>query len=80
MIKKERGDTGMRVVYVHHRLPKTNLQSVSGDSPEDEGQGGYEGSDEKADPDGASEEEFLDVGFADAKGTEGSGFGLPEED
>jgi hypothetical protein len=53
---------------------------VTGDGPKEEGEGDDKGRDEEGDPDGASKEELLYVGLADAERAEWGGLGLAEED
>ena len=55
-------------------------QPVPGHGPEDHGQRDGAGGDEDGDPDGAAEQQFLDVWLADAQRPEGCGLGLAEED
>ena len=53
---------------------------MPGHCPEDHRQRDSARRHEDRDPDGTTKKEFLDVGFADVKRAEGSGFGLAEED
>ena len=55
-------------------------QPVPGHGPEDHRERDGACGDEDGDPDGAAEEELLDIRLADVERPEGSGFGLAEED